>query len=143
MRTLRFLLRKEYLQIFRDRIMVAQLLLLPAIQLALLANAATFEVKSARLVVVDEDRTATSRGLVDRLIAAGRFRLVEATPSRARADEAMMRREAGVILYIPREFERDLVRTRMAPVQLVLNAEDGGAAGVTLSYAQRIVAEYA
>jgi ABC-2 type transport system permease protein len=59
MRTLRFLLRKEYLQIFRDRIMVAQLLLFPAIQLALLANAATFEVKSARLVVVDEDRSET------------------------------------------------------------------------------------
>jgi ABC-2 type transport system permease protein len=143
MRTLRFLLRKEYLQIFRDRIMVAQLLLLPAIQLALLANAATFEVKSARLVVVDEDRSATSRGLVDRMQAAGRFELVETTASAARADEAMMRREAAVILHVPRDFERDLVRTRVAPVQLVLNAEDGAAAGVTLSYAQRIVADYA
>jgi ABC-2 type transport system permease protein len=92
MRTLRFLLRKEYLQIFRDRIMVAQLLLLPAIQLALLANAATFEVKSARLVVVDDDRSATSRGLVDRLRAAGRFRLVESMFQAKRADEGMMRR---------------------------------------------------
>ena len=143
MRTLRFLLRKEYLQIFRDRMMVAQLLLLPAIQLALLANAATFEVKSARLVVVDEDGSATSRGLVDRMRAAGRFRLVQATPSARRADEALMRRDAAVILHIPRDFERDLVRTHVAPVQLVLNAEDGAAAGVTLSYAQRIVAEYA
>jgi len=143
MRTLRFLLRKEYLQIFRDRMMVAQLLLLPAIQLALLANAATFEVKSARLVVVDEDGSATSRGLVDRMRAAGRFRLVQATPSARRADEALMRRDAAVILHIPREFGRDLVRTNVAPVQLVLNAEDGAAAGVTLSYAQRIVAEYA
>jgi len=143
MRTLRYLLRKEYLQIFRDRMMVAQLLLLPAIQLALLANAATFEVKSARLVVVDEDGSATSRGLVDRMRAAGRFRLVQATPSAMRADEALMRRDAAVILHIPREFERDLVRTHVAPVQLVLNAEDGAAAGVTLSYAQRIVAEYA
>jgi ABC-2 type transport system permease protein len=143
MRILRFLLRKEYLQIFRDRIMVAQLLLLPVIQLALLANAATFEVTSARLVVVDEDGSATSRGLVDRMRSAGRFRVVEATFSTERADDAMMRRTAGVILHIPRDFERDLVRTHTAPVQLVLNAEDGAAAGVTLSYAQRIVAEYA
>jgi ABC-2 type transport system permease protein len=143
MRVLRFLLRKEYLQIFRDRVMVAQLLLLPAIQLALLANAATFEVKSARLVVVDEDRSATSRGIVEHMRAADRFRVVRATPSAQRADEAMMRREAGVILHIPKDFERDIIRTRTAPVQLVLNAEDGAAAGVTLSYAQRIVAEYA
>jgi hypothetical protein len=61
-RILRFLLRKEYLQIFRDRLMVAQMLLLPCIQLAMLANAATFEVKSARLVVVDEDRTRARAG---------------------------------------------------------------------------------
>ena len=143
MRTLRFLLRKEYLQIFRDRIMVAQLLLLPVIQLALLANAATFEIRSARLIVVDDDRSATSRGLVDRMRAAGRFELVATTSSAARADDAMMRRQAGVILRIPSDFERDLVRTRSAPVQLVLNAEDGAAAGVTLAYAQRIIAEYA
>jgi ABC-2 type transport system permease protein len=142
-RTLRFLLRKEYLQIFRDRLMVAQMLLLPVIQLALLANAATFEVRAAHLVVVDEDRSATSRGLVDRMRAAGRFELVQSTASAQRADEAMLRREAGVILRIPRDFERDLVRTRTAPVQLILNAEDGAAAGVTLSYAQRIVADYA
>jgi len=142
-RTLRFLLRKEYLQIFRDPLMVAQMLLVPCIQLALLANAATFEVRSARLVVVDEDRTATSRGLADRLTAAGRFEVVRAGGSAARADEAMMRREAAVILHVPRDFERDLVRTGTAPVQLVLNAEDGAAAGVTLSYAQRIVADYA
>jgi ABC-2 type transport system permease protein len=143
MRTLRFLLRKEYLQIFRDRLMVAQMVLLPCIQLALLANAATFEVTSARLAVVDEDRSAASRGLVDRMSAAGRFEVVRMARSATAADEALMRRDAGVILHIPRDFERDLVRTRSAPVQLVLNAEDGAAAGVTLSYAQRIVSEYA
>lgn len=143
MRTLRFLLRKEYLQIFRDRLMVAQMLLLPVIQLALLANAATFEVRAAHLVVVDEDASATSRGLVDRMRAAGRFELVAVTGSAERADEAMLRRDAAAILRIPRDFERELVRTRTAPVQLILNAEDGAAAGVTLTYAQQIVAEYA
>ena len=73
MRVLRFLLRKEYLQIFRDKFMVAQMLLLPCIQLAILANAATFEVKNARIVVVDEDRTPSSRGLIQRLLASRRF----------------------------------------------------------------------
>jgi ABC-2 type transport system permease protein len=142
-RTLRFLLRKEYLQIFRDRLMVAQLLILPCIQLLILANAATFEVTRAQLVVVDDDRSATSRGLVDRLQASGRFELVRPPLSARAADEAMLRRDAGVILHVPLDFERDLVRTRSAPVQLVLNAEDGAAAGVTLGYAQRIVADYA
>jgi ABC-2 type transport system permease protein len=142
-RILRFLLRKEYLQIFRDRFMVAQMLLLPVIQLAILANAATFEVKGARLVVVDDDRTSSSRGLVDRFVASRRFELAPAPVSTKGADEAMLRREAGAILRIPTDFERDLIRTRASQVQLVLNAEDGAAAGVTLGYAQRIVADYA
>jgi ABC-2 type transport system permease protein len=142
-RILRFLLRKEYLQIFRDRFMVAQMLLLPVIQLAILANAATFEVKGARLLVVDDDRTSSSRGLVDRFVASRRFELAPAPASTKGADEAMLRREAGAILRVPVNFERDLVRTRAAQVQLVLNAEDGAAAGVTLGYAQRIVADYA
>jgi len=142
-RVLRFLLRKEYLQIFRDRFMVAQMLLLPCIQLAILANAATFEVKGARLVVVDEDHSSSSRGLIDRFVASGRFELARRPTSANGADDAMLRREAGAILRVPADFERDLVRTRAASVQLVLNAEDGAAAGVTLGYAQRIIAAYA
>ncbi|HEX7980376.1 MAG TPA: ABC transporter permease [Gemmatimonadaceae bacterium] len=143
MRVLRFLLRKEYLQIFRDRFMVAQMLLLPCIQLAILANAATFEVKNARLVVVDDDHTSSSRGLIERFTASRRFVLVPRPVSTRGADEAMLRREAGAILRIPTAFERDLVQTRAASVQLVLNAEDGAAAGVTLGYAQRIISDYA
>jgi ABC-2 type transport system permease protein len=142
-RTLRFLLRKEYLQIFRDRLMVAQLLILPCIQLLILANAATFEVKRAQLVVVDDDRSAASRGLLERFRASGRFELVRPPVSAGAADEAMLRRVAGVILHVPPDFERELVRAHSAPVQLVLDAEDGAAAGVTLGYAQRIVADYA
>jgi ABC-2 type transport system permease protein len=142
-RTLRFLLRKEYLQIFRDHLMVAQMLVVPMIQLAILANAATFEVTRARLAVVDEDRSATSRGLVDRLRASGRFELARPPMSARAADEAMLRREAGVILHVPHDFERELVRRRAASVQLLLNAEDGAAAGVTLGYARQIVADYA
>jgi ABC-2 type transport system permease protein len=152
MRTLAYLLQKEYLQIFRDRFMMLELLLVPIIQLAVLANAATFEVRTARLAVVDEDRSATSRGLVRELVASGRFRVVDprptgatrvTPPAMAHADEALLRRDADAVLRMPHDFERDLVRTRRAPAQLVLNAEDGGAAGVTLSYAQRIVGTYA
>src|SRR5712692_10012526 len=51
MQSLRYLLRKEFLQIFRDRFMVMQLMLMPIIQLLLLGNAATFEVKTARMYV--------------------------------------------------------------------------------------------
>jgi ABC-2 type transport system permease protein len=142
MRTLRFLLRKEFTQIFRDKLMLRQMLLMPIIQLLILSSAATFEVKTARLYVVDVDRSETSRGLVDRFRASGRFRTVGSTVSMGLANNALLSRDAGMILQIPADFERDIMRTRRAPVQLIFNAEDGAAAGITNSYAQQIIAAY-
>ena len=143
MRALRFMLRKEFLQIFRDHVIVGMLFVMPMVQLLVLANAATFEVKRARLSVVDHDRSTASRGLVDRLAASGRFVPVAHSPSLERANDAMLDREVDLILVIPASFERDLSRDRRAPVQLIMNAEDGAAAGVIQSYAGRILASYA
>ncbi|HMI55117.1 MAG TPA: ABC transporter permease [Gemmatimonadaceae bacterium] len=143
MQTLRYLLRKEFLQIFRDRFMVMQLLLMPIIQLLLLGNAATFEVKTARMYVVDRDHSETSRGLVDRLQASRRFIVVGSSPSVDVGNQWILERKTDMIVSIPADFERDIVRTRNSQVQLILNAEDGAAAGVTQSYAAQIVAAYA
>jgi len=142
-RTVGYLLRKEFLQIFRDRFMVAQLRLMPIIQLLLLGNAATFEVKTARMYVVDRDHSETSRGLVDRLQASRRFVAVGSSPSYDVGDQWMLERRTDMILSIPADFERDIVRTRTGRVQLVLNAEDGAMAGVTQSYAAQIIGAYA
>lgn len=143
MRPLLFLLRKEFLQIVRDRTIMGMLVVMPLVQLLVLANAVTFEVRSSRMYVVDGDHSRTSRGLVDRLVASGRFIAAEATSSSAGATEAMLDRRVDMILVIPGQFERDLVRDRRAPVQLILNAEDGAAAGVTQTYANAIIASYA
>jgi ABC-2 type transport system permease protein len=143
MRPLLFLLRKEYLQILRDRTIMGMLIVMPLVQLLVLANAVTFEVRSSRMYVVDHDHSAMSRGLADRFAASGRFIPAEASSSTARAADAMLDRRVDVILVIPSGFERDLVRERHAPVQLTFNAEDGAAAGVTQSYANAIIASYA
>lgn len=143
MRTLVMLVRKEFLQILRDRIMPRMLLMMPLVQLLILSSAATFEVKRARLYVVDRDQTDASRGLVTRLRASGRFDVVAASPSMALADDAMLAGDVGMILGFPAGFERDLVRDRVASLQLVLNAEDGAAAGVTQAYATQIIRAYA
>jgi ABC-2 type transport system permease protein len=143
MRTLLFLLRKEFLQIFRDRFMLALMFVMPIAQLLILSSAATFDVKSAQMYVVDRDHSASSRALVDRLRASRRFVVADASPSMELANDAMLARRVGMIVSIPADFERDIVRTRAARIQLLLNAEDGAAAGVTRSYATQIVASYA
>ncbi len=143
MRTLRFLLKKEFLQIVRDHVMLRLILVVPVVQLIILSNAATFEVKRSQMYVVDDDRSELSRGLVTRLTSSGRFVLRDASQSMEDAREAMLRRRVDVIVRIPADFERDLIRVQRAPVQLVMNAENGAAAGVTQSYASQIIFAYA
>jgi ABC-2 type transport system permease protein len=143
MRALKFLLRKEFLQLTRDKMLVRMIFVLPVAQLLLLANTATFEVKRSRMFVVDKDRSSISRGLIDRLVASGRFVPQMSSPSVKVADEAMLHRDIDMILVIPEGFERDVVRTRESTVQVIMNAEDGAAAGVTQSYAAQIFNKYA
>jgi ABC-2 type transport system permease protein len=143
MRTVFFLVRKEFLQIFRDHTTVFQIFLIPVVQLLVLSNAATFDVKQVRMLVVDEDRTTISAGLVQRLEAGRQFEIVRYEPTTAGVDQALLERDVTAVLHVPRRFEEDLVRRGIAPVQLILNAEEGATAGIVQSYANAILASYA
>jgi ABC-2 type transport system permease protein len=142
-RTIRFLLAKEFRQIFRDRTMLRMLLIVPLIQLLVLSSAATFEVDRARLWVVDLDGSPVSRGLIGRLVGSGRFEVAGWSASMDAADRALLERRASAILGIPADFERDLHRQGTAPVQIILDAEDGAAAGVLQSYLTAILQDHA
>jgi len=141
LRVVRLLVQKEFLQIVRDRATLAQLLLIPFMQLLVLGNAATFTITRTRVVVVDHDRSATSRALVARLGAGGQFRVVAVTAAPAEAERALRTREATMVVEIPPRLEARLLRERSAPVLLAVNAEEGAVAGLVASYAQRILAD--
>jgi ABC-2 type transport system permease protein len=143
LRSLRVLLRKEFLQIRRDKVILRMLFVMPMVQLMLLANAATFEVKTSNLWVVDQDHTPVARGLIDRFTASGRFRVVGATPITEPGDAALLAGDANAIFVIPAGFAQQLMRDRESTVQLTLNAENGSQAGVLQGYASQIIAQYA
>jgi ABC-2 type transport system permease protein len=143
MRTVLFLVRKEFLQIFRDRGTVVQIFMIPVIQLLVLSNAATFDVKRVRMLVVDEDRTTVSAGLVQRMEAGRQFEIVRYEPTDVGVEHALLDREVTAVLHIGPRFEEDLVRRGRASVQLVLNAEEGATAGIVQSNATAIFAAYA
>jgi ABC-2 type transport system permease protein len=143
MRTILFLVWKEYLHVFRDRATTFQVLGIPFVQLLVLASAATFTLRDTPVHLVDLDRTGTSRQLAQRFEASPQFRLTGASGSIVRAADALLAREARLVLHIPEGFERDLVRFRAAPVQLVIDAEQGSTAGVLRGYASAILLDYA
>ena len=143
MRRIFFLAEAEVLHILRDRVLLAQVLIVPVVQLLILSNAATFEIRNTPIYTVDLDRTSMSRGLINHLAASGHFQIVGTAPSLDRANEALLAGTVTMVVVIPHDFEVSLRRTGVAPVELSLNAEKGSAAGIVQSYASHVLAEYA
>ena len=143
MRRILYLAQAEVLHIIRDHVLLAQVLVVPVVQLLVLSNAATFEIRNTPIHVVDLDRTTASRGVVNRLAANGHFEIVDDTPSVDRADEGLLRGTVTMAVVIPHDFEASLVRTGVGQVQLSVNAEKGSAAGIVQTYASRVLAQYA
>ena len=75
MRTLKFILRKEFRQIFRDPSIIRVIFMMPSIQLLVLPWAADYEVKNIHLAVVDNDRGTYAQQLVSKITASGYFQL--------------------------------------------------------------------
>jgi len=143
MRRILYLAQAEVLHIVRDHILLAQVLVVPVVQLLILSNAATFEIRNTPIHVVDLDRSSASRGAVNRLAANGHFHIVDSTPSTDRANERLVEGTATIAVVIPHDFETSLVRTGVGQVQLLVNAEKGSAAGIVQSYASQVLTEYA
>jgi ABC-2 type transport system permease protein len=143
MRRILYLAQAEVLHILRDRVLLAQVLVVPVVQLLVLSNAATFEIRNTPIHVVDLDRSPASRGVVNRLAANGHFDIVDDTPSTVRADEGLLRGAVTMAVVIPHGFESSLVRTGVGEVQLSVNAEKGSAAGIVQTYASRVLTGYA
>ncbi len=75
MKVIRFLLEKEFRQIFRNKSILAMILVLPTMQLIILPLAANYEVRNINLAVVDHDHSDWSNQLIQKITASGYFRL--------------------------------------------------------------------
>jgi len=142
MRTLRFLLQKEFRQIFRDPSILRLIFVMPAIQLIVLPWAADYEIRNIKLAVIDHDHSSYSRNLVNKVTASGYFILTDYTGSYQEALSEIEHDRADIILEIPASFEKNLVKESEASLFMAVNAINGVKAGLGSSYLRSIIQDY-
>jgi ABC-2 type transport system permease protein len=142
MRTLLFLLEKEFRQILRNRQIIRILIIAPVIQLILLPLAADYSVKNISIAVVDNDHSSFSRKLIDKITASGNFQLTGYVASYKEALSLVEKDKADLALQIPAHFERDLVRENSQKLFIAINAIEGVKASLGGAYLSSIVADY-
>jgi len=142
MKTILFIIQKEFKQIFRNKSMLPIIFILPLLQLVILSNAASFEVKNIKFSFVDNDHSAASRELISKFQASTYFNVVTDFKSKKEADLQMQKGNVDVILEIPIHFERNLIKQQNTNISVSINAIDGAAAGVSNVYISQIITGY-
>ncbi|MBL6448275.1 ABC transporter permease [Fulvivirga sp. 29W222] len=142
MRTLLFLIQKEFLQILRNKTILIMMTILPIFQLIVLSNAATNEVKEVKIILLDHDLSEISRNLTRKITASDHFKLTGSLFSKKQALEKMQANEADIILEIPNRFEKEFIRGEKPAIQMLVNAINGQQATVGSGYLRNIISTY-
>ena len=130
------MLWKEFLQLRRDRMTIAMMLGIPAIQLLLFGYAIQTEVRHLPTVVLDESRTPESRALIARMINTGNFDQAAVVRDRSEVRAWIERGDASAAIIIPPTYAADLKRGRGAEAQVIVDAADPMSSSAALSGAQ-------
>jgi len=136
---IRWMLVKEFLQMFRDRRMWGIIFVIPVVQTLVFGYAVTTDVEHVRIAVHDLDNSVASRELLSRFVATGYFDVAEHVETTRRAGYLVDRGQVQAVLQIDRGFANDLRAGRVARVQLILDGTDSNTAGIAANYAAKIV----
>lgn len=143
MRVLRYLLVKEYKQMFRNRLLPAVFILLPVVMMNVVPRIATQEVNNLNVAVIDCDHSTLSSRLVQKLSSSGFFQLYAVCDNYTQAYDLVKSGEADFIITVEHGFEGNLYRTGDARVATTVNAVNGMKGGLGSSYLTQIITQYA
>jgi len=142
MRTILYLIRKEFLQIFRDKFIGKAIFAIPIVQMLVLVPAVTFEIKEVRICIVDKDLTTESRELESRIVGSTFFRVIYATFSEKEANDLLHRGRCDLVLQIPHGFGNDIGKGIPTGVMASANAINAMNAQLSWGYLSGVIQGY-
>lgn len=133
---------KEFQQFRRDPKMFGIILVAPVIQLILLGYAATLDLKVVHTVIMDSDRSTTSREFIKEFQGSTYFSIDKYVNTYDEAYKAVDAGNTMLVLIIPKDFEKDINRGETATLQAIFNGSDGNSASIASGYVQKIVMRF-
>ena len=142
MQKIKYLIRKEFIQVFRDKAMLRVIFLMPVIQLLILGYAITTDVKRIPLGVYDQDNSLESRELIRGFEQSGNFLLDYYAEDQKQVEYYLDAGKAAIALIIPPHFSRELLRKTQPNVQLLMDGQDSNTSGIAMGYASEIIQSF-
>lgn len=139
---LKFLIEKEFKQIFRDSFLPKMILAMPLMMMFLFPWAANQEVKDVKLSVVDNDHSTYSERLVQKIASSGYFKIENVSATNTEAISSIESGQADIIFEIQDEFERNMVNEGIGHVMISANSVNGTKGSLGSSYLSSILTDY-
>lgn len=136
---LRRMLVKEFLQLFRDPRMRAMVLIVPLVQMLVIAFALTADVMNIKTAILDDDNTRTSRELVQAFVSSGYFVGARILNAVGEIKPLLDKGAVQVALHIQAGFEREITSGRTARVQLLADGTKSNSCSIIFAYANQII----
>lgn len=142
MRTILYLIRKEFIQIFRNKFISKAIFAVPIVQMLVLVPAVTFEIKNINLCVIDQDMTSESRGLLSQLQGSSFFKVVYSTFSEEEANNLLHKDKCNIVLNIPSGFGKDIGAGKPVKILASVNAINASTAQLSWAYLNGVIRDY-
>lgn len=139
------LVRKEFLELRQDPRLAGVVIIAPILQLTMLGYAATTDVRDVPVVVVDGDRSMSSRALLERFAGSRHFQVVGDPIDPREAGAALEAGSAWLAIIVPPGFGNSLLGSgpvSARTVQILADGTDANSSGQALAYAAGLVAEF-
>jgi len=140
---LRFLVWKEFLELRKDPKLFGVVVVAPIVQLTMLGYAATTDVRDVPVVVVDGDRSPSSRDLIARFEGSRNFSIVDVVSTTRDVEPFLESGRAWLALSIPVGYGADVSGGRPVTLQLIADGTDSNSTTVALGYATSVIGGYA
>jgi ABC-2 type transport system permease protein len=122
-------LTKEFIQLTRDRLTYAMILVMPIVQLMLFGYAINSDPRDLPTAVLVQDHGPMARSALSALAHNGYFKIVREASSPEELDQAIARGEVQFALTIPADFTHRVVRGDDAQILVEADASDPAATG--------------
>jgi ABC-2 type transport system permease protein len=142
LKRIRHIVRKEFIQIRRNRQNFALLLIAPILQLLIFGYASRLDVRDVPIVVADMDRSVLSRQIIEAFSRSGYFTIKQMLNSYDEADRWLETGQAAMAVLIPPDLERRIKARRTALVGILIDGVDTTTAGTVSGYAQSILQRF-
>lgn len=136
------IVKKEFLQIVRDKRSFTVLLLFPAILIFVIGYALNFDVKHISLAIYDRDKTSTSRDFIHNFSNTEYFDINYIIDDYKYVDDLLNRGSALVVLVIPEDFSDAILAGKETSVQVLVDGSNANTATTAIAYIQVIVQTY-